>query len=97
MRSLRIHQPLVLRRVPHARQVLFDPDKAVQLGDGGVRGRAALDGIVWQRQPQVEELTSEDTDIFEARVRARRTANPVQQFPRRRSSRQRRSSFRVDV
>ena len=54
-------------------------------------------GIVWQRQPQVEELTSEDTDIFEARVRARRTANPVQQSPRRRSSRQRRSSFRVDV
>ena len=63
-------------------------------------------GIVWQQQPrpspsllvpQVEELTSEDTDIFEARVRARRTANPVQQSPRRRSSRQRRSSFRVDV
>ena len=54
-------------------------------------------GIVWQRQPQVEELTSEDTDIFEARVRARRTANPVQQSPRSRSSRQRRSSFRVDV
>lgn len=61
--------------------------------------------IVWQQlqqQPssallEVEELTSEDTEIFEARVRARRAANPVQQFPPRRSSRQRRSSFRVDV
>ena len=57
--------------------------------------------IVWQQEPSpallVEELTSEDTDIFEARVLARRAANLVQQFPRRRSNRQRRAASRVDV